>query len=141
MSKLLRIPAGAIEDLRAHARRDAPHEACGVLAGRRVGDDIVVERVVPTRNASPAPAEEYEVEGAELLRVVLQIEDGWGLDVVGFYHSHPRGPPRPSLMDAARATWTGAAHLLVWLQPVEGVGCWMWDEESRAFRGVGVQVT
>jgi proteasome lid subunit RPN8/RPN11 len=54
------------------------------------------------------------------------IEDG-GEDVVGFYHSHPSGPPRPSQTDTARATWEGYSYVIVSLdgqQPY--VGSWRW---------------
>lgn len=129
----LRIRAQDLEDVREHAREGAPLEVCGALAGRREGDAIVVERVIRMRNAHANPVTEYLLEPSELMRAVLQAEDEWGMEVVGFYHSHPAGPPRLSATDRARASWPGAAYLLCWLKPEQGVGCWTWDAERADF--------
>lgn len=104
-----------------------------MLVGRRDGQDVVVERVLATANAHPVPRTEYLVPPEELLRIALAAEDEWGLEVVGFYHSHPAGPPHLSRTDHARASWPGAAYLLVWGAPQEGVGCWTWDADAARF--------
>lgn len=129
----LRIPRAQLDLVLEAARAGAPDEVCGVLVGRREAADTIIERAIATRNAHPAPRKEYLVDPQELLKLVLQAEDEWGLEVVGFYHSHPAGPPRLSATDHARASWPGAAYLLVWLAPEEGVGCWTWDAQTRSF--------
>ncbi|HEX2021500.1 MAG TPA: M67 family metallopeptidase [Candidatus Thermoplasmatota archaeon] len=136
----LRIRAADLEGVRAHARGGAPLEVCGLLAGRREGDRLDVERVVRVPNADPDPRVRYALEPAAYARAVLQAEDEWGLEVVGFYHSHPAGPPRLSATDHARASWPDAAYLLVWLAPDEGVGCWTWREKERAFEARAIVV-
>lgn len=127
------IAAADLDSLRAHAKEGAPLEVCGILVGRREGNDLRIERVVPTANAHPNPVMEYLVPPEELLRVSLQAEDDWGLEVVGFYHSHPAGPSRFSATDHARASWPDAAYLLVWLAPEDGLGVSRWREDSRTF--------
>lgn len=130
----LRIAARDLDDVRRHAREGAPLEICGALVGRREENDVIsVEQVVRMRNAHPNPVKEYLLDAEELMRVVLRAEDEWGLEVVGFYHSHPAGPPRLSATDHARASWPGAAYLLCWLAPEEGVGCWTWDADAKTF--------
>lgn len=135
----LRLTVAQLDDIRAHARRGAPDEVCGVLVGRRAGDDVAVERVVPTRNAHPTPRAAYLVDPQELLSTVLRAEDEWGLEVIGFYHSHPAGPPGMSEVDRSRASWPGAAYLLVWLSPEEGVACWTWDGAAFVPRALDVR--
>lgn len=130
---------GDLASVRAHAREGAPDEICGILAGRRNGADVVVEQVFRTRNAHTNPRTEYLIDPAEMLRVLLHVEDDLGLDVVGFYHSHPAGPPRLSATDHARATWPDAAYLLVWLAPEEGLGAWTWDDAAKAFLPAAIE--
>lgn len=129
--------------IQGEASAHAPEEVCGVLVGRREGDDIVVERIEAARNAHGTPRVAYLVEPADLLRVLLLAEDEWGMEVVGFYHSHPDGPAGMSVLDAALASWPDAAYLLVWLRPTAGVGCWTWRDASGRFepRDVVVRAT
>ena len=95
----------------AHARAAAPDECCGILVGHAALDAIVVERVVRARNVDPEPRSGYVVAPADLLAAIASAERG-GLDVVGFYHSHPAGPPHLSERDRALASWEGAAYVL-----------------------------
>ena len=130
---MLRIPRAALDDVYAHAREGAPHEVCGILAGRGEGADHVVHRSYRVRNAHPRPVGEYQLDPAEQLRITLEVEDELDLEVVGFYHSHPAGPARLSATDAARATWPGASYLLVHLRPAEGHLSARWDAERGRF--------
>lgn len=123
-----------------HARAAAPEEACGILAGTIEGDAHVVRHVFPIRNASPRPRVEYLLDPQEQLRATIAAEDGMGLDVVGFYHSHPEGPAALSATDAARASWPGASYLLVHLAPSEGWLSARWGEAPGRFVPEPVQV-
>jgi len=118
----LRILRAHVDAIRAHAREGAPLEVCGVLVGRRDKEGVVVERVLRTDNVHKTPRVNYLIRPEELLSIVLRAEDEWGLEVVGFYHSHPAGPPSLSKTDRAWASWSGAAYFLCWLAPDEDVG-------------------
>lgn len=118
---VLRIPRAVADAILAHARESAPHEACGVLAGRTGARDSEALLALRVRNVSPHPAREFLLAPEEQLAVILRIEDELGWDVVGFYHSHPEGPARFSAMDEARATWPGATYVLAHLAPMEGL--------------------
>jgi proteasome lid subunit RPN8/RPN11 len=133
------LRASDLAAIRGHARAQAPREACGALVGRREGDATLVERVLATTNVHAEPRAQYTIAPDELLRAAMAAERD-GLDLVGFYHSHPAGPPHPSATDASRASWPDAAHLLVWLAPEEGVGCWTWREARRAFEPTRIVV-
>lgn len=131
---MLRIPRALLDDVVAHARAGVPQEVCGILAGRSEGPGArVVERVFRVRNAHPRPVGEYQLDPVEQLRVTLQVEDELGLEVLGFYHSHPNGPARFSATDAARASWPDASYLLIHLQPTEGHLCARWDADKGRF--------
>lgn len=131
---MLRIPAALLDEVYAHARKGAPEEVCGLLAGRRGPEGAhEVVHVFPVRNAHPRPVGEYLLDPQEQLRLTLRIEDELGLEVVGFYHSHPAGPARFSATDAARASWP-VSYLLVHLKPQEGHLSARWDAEAGRFR-------
>jgi proteasome lid subunit RPN8/RPN11 len=122
----------------AHAREGAPEEVCGVLGGvRQPGGDEPTDGEGPSRartarrvpNAATTPRTRYELDPTEQFRAMEAIEDASEV-VVGFYHSHPRGPPRPSATDEALATWTGYSYVIVSLGgPEPEIGSWRWTGE------------
>lgn len=161
------LPAALREAIVEHAREGAPEEVVGVLAGERrrpVGDapgdsgDLdetdgtdaadetaatdealsVVERRYPAENAATSPEARYEIAPAEELTLLERVDDD-GLDVVGFYHSHPRGPVGPSETDARLAAWPGRSYVIVSLAGADPtVGSWRWTGER--FRREAVDV-
>ena len=91
----------------AHAREAAPAECCGLLLGH---DDSVVD-ALRTRNASEDPSR-FIVEPEDHIRGRREARSR-GLDVVGFYHSHPRSPALPSVTDRTEAGYPGCLYLIV----------------------------
>jgi proteasome lid subunit RPN8/RPN11 len=103
----LRIADVGWRKIVAHARDAAPAECCGLLVGR--SDEIV--DAMRTRNIAGDP-----------LRFVIDPKDHIdgrrearrrGLEVVGFYHSHPRSPAEPSDTDVAEASYPDHLYLIV----------------------------
>jgi proteasome lid subunit RPN8/RPN11 len=85
----------------AHAREGYPHEVVGILAGSR--ETSHVSRVVAMVNErSDSAANRYLVSGLALFRAEQAIE-AEGLQVVGYYHSHPDHPSRYSDYDRDHA--------------------------------------
>ncbi|WP_135806327.1 desampylase [Halorussus marinus] len=107
----LALPDDVREEILAHAREGAPEEVCGILAGRRDGDDAEVLARHPAANAAADPRTRYEIAAREQLELLEAIDEA-GREVVGFYHSHPRGPAEPSATDAAEATWPGRSYVI-----------------------------
>lgn len=92
------ISQSALDDILAHARRDAPHECCGLLVGR--GSEI--ERAVATRSESESPLTRYRIAPADHFAVIRALR-GTDRQIVGAYHSHPSTHPAPSPTDTAEA--------------------------------------
>ena len=88
---------GKYAALIAHARSTHPLECVGALFGH--ADQI--EHTLPLINSSADPTAHFEVSAAEYLRAEREAER-LGLDLLGFYHSHPHGPAYPSSEDFAR---------------------------------------
>jgi proteasome lid subunit RPN8/RPN11 len=94
-----------------HALRDAPREACGVLAGKAG----IVQRVVPLPNAAANPENQYLIDPPAYIRTLAELERD-GLALVGFYHSHPKGDPIPSPTDIRDAAYPDAVYVIIGLR-------------------------
>jgi [CysO sulfur-carrier protein]-S-L-cysteine hydrolase len=93
----------------AHARRDHPDEACGIVAGP-VGSGRA-GRVVEMTNAARSMTQ-YEFEPAEQLRVYRELDDR-DEEVVVVYHSHTATEAYPSRTDVRYASQPDAHYVLV----------------------------
>jgi proteasome lid subunit RPN8/RPN11 len=112
----------------AHARRDHPDEACGVIAGR----GGVPERFLPMTNAARSPTF-YEFDSGELLALYQDMEER-DEDPVVIYHSHTATEAYPSRTDISYANEPGAHYVLVSTRDPE-------QAEVRSFRIVDGTVT
>lgn len=114
---MLRIHPAALADLRAHAVEAYPHECCGVLIGIHTPPGCTPEgwlvraavRAANTRTDSPQ--NRYEIAPAELVRILRSARDQ-GLDIAGFYHSHPDHRAEPSATDLAEAHWLQCSYVI-----------------------------
>lgn len=97
----------AAEQIAAHARRDAPNEACGLLLGAAGR----IETALPAANVAANPADEFEIDPELLLRCHRAARSG-GPELLGWYHSHPNGRAQPSAADAVRAIEDGKVWLI-----------------------------
>ena len=107
----LEIDPAAFEGLVRHAERALPEECCGVLVGRCNEGSTWVRRVLASENAAARPEVRFEISPESLLRARESALDE-ALEVVGYYHSHPRGPAEPSATDRADA-WSGVSYVIV----------------------------
>ncbi len=104
----IRVQDGVLFALQAHAQTQPDHEHCGLLAGR----DDVITLVLPAHNIAGDPAKQYEIAPAELFQLMREIR-GAGLQLLGIYHSHPRGANEPSRTDIACAYYPDAAYFII----------------------------
>lgn len=122
---MLVFPPAIRDEIVSHAQRGADEETCGVLAGEHSDERSRVEEAYPTDNAADAPQTRYRIDAEELLATIQRVEAA-DRDVVGFYHSHPNGPERPSATDAARATWSSYSYVICSLAGEPSVRSWRW---------------
>jgi [CysO sulfur-carrier protein]-S-L-cysteine hydrolase len=106
---VLRIGREIMEAIIAHARRDHPDEACGVVAGP-AGSDTPA-RLIPMDNAERSSTF-YRFDSMEQLRVWREMDDRDEEPVV-IYHSHTATEARPSRTDINLASEPAAHYLLV----------------------------
>ncbi len=126
---MLRLTRAVYDAAIDHAREGAPAEVCGVLGGDR-GPRSRVRTLRRAENVADVPHTEYRIDPTAQLALMEEIEAD-GEAVVGFYHSHPRGPAAPSPTDRRCATWTGRYYVIVVLDGAHPyVGSWRWTGEA-----------
>jgi proteasome lid subunit RPN8/RPN11 len=109
---ILRIARSAYEELRAHGVETYPQECCGVLLGRSGPEGWTVERAVRAENTRiDSPRNRYEIAPAELVKIVREASYR-GLEIAGFYHSHPDHAANWSETDLAEAHWLGCSYVI-----------------------------
>ena len=100
-----------VQALREHAAACYPEECCGFLIGRELDRRAVIESVIPAKNRHVGDRRSrYEIDPMEFLRIDYRLPEE--LQILGFYHSHPDHPPRPSPRDMEEA-WPGYVYLII----------------------------
>ena len=98
---MIRLLPDQTDRIRYAAAHAYPNECCGLLLGHHDGDDIVVDEVVASHNASDSPRNSFEIDPEQRLSVEKLIR-GTSRSIVGHYHSHPDAPAEPSERDKAQ---------------------------------------
>jgi proteasome lid subunit RPN8/RPN11 len=129
-------------EIRAHAAADYPHECCGFLVGRADGETVTVTRTVPAANLrDDSPRNRFEIDPGDLVKTDRAAR-AEGLGVVGFYHSHPDAPARPSEFDREHA-WAGYHYVIVSVQSgrSQEMRNWRLREDHQAFDEDEITIT
>ena len=106
----MRIRRDAFESIRSHGADGFPYEICGLLIGRPAEQLITEAR--PVRNLEVQnPEVRYLIDDREDMRIRKELYRT-DLDVLGYYHSHPNHPARPSMFDTERS-WESYVYVIV----------------------------
>jgi len=111
----MKIEEKSLDALHAHAAGGYPDAVCGVLLGPPAQPDSVTKVVAVANRESDAPSVRYRIAPADWLRVQGAAHEE-GLEIVGFYHSHPGGPEQPCDSDrriAAQVLADGVFHIVI----------------------------
>jgi proteasome lid subunit RPN8/RPN11 len=136
--------------IRAHGARDYPSECCGILLGKAQGDAKMVTEVVPLANLRHVPSRAQEllplddpareseknrflIDPLDQLRVEKDAR-ARGLDVLGYYHSHPDHPARPSIYDCDHA-WPWYSYVIIGVErgAPKDLTSWVLAEDRSSF--------
>ena len=108
----LQLPKAVYDTIRAHGEETYPHECCGVLLGHSSPEGWQVQSAVRAGNTRTDSAHNrYHIAPIELVRIQRQAAAD-GLDIAGFYHSHPDHPAQWSPTDFAEAHWLGCSYVI-----------------------------
>jgi proteasome lid subunit RPN8/RPN11 len=106
------ISREAYEQMRRSAEAAYPMECCGVLVGDLVADGKRATRAEAASNASEgSQRNRYAIAPMELIRIEREARRA-GMEMVGFYHSHPDAEARWSATDLEEAHWLGCSYVI-----------------------------
>jgi len=110
---VLDVPQAVYEALRAHGEETYPHECCGALLGNSVGDGSwkIVAAIRAGNTRTDSAHNRYHIAPVELVKIQREARTK-GLEIAGFYHSHPDHPAQWSSTDFAEAHWIGCAYVI-----------------------------
>jgi len=112
LQAMLIIKKVQYESLRRHGEETYPHECCGALLGLFKNGHRTVEDVVRCGNTrDDRPQDRYNIDPKELVAIQRRASQQ-GLDIVGFYHSHPDHPAQWSQTDLAEAHWLDCSYVI-----------------------------
>lgn len=113
------ITCNQLTAVEQHARRALPSEACGLFTGTvDEGGNANVVAVHPSENLS-ACGDSFEIDPTLHMRLQRELR-GSGEEILGVYHSHPKGPAEPSPRDAGAAAYAGWIWLITALSASDG---------------------
>jgi proteasome lid subunit RPN8/RPN11 len=104
----IRLTSGVDSAIRSHGRETFPHECCGAMLGR---DGVVREAFALPNTTEEGPRRRFLVRPDDY-RVAEKRAREAGLDLLGFYHSHPDHPAKPSQYDLDHA-WPSFSYVIV----------------------------
>lgn len=127
---MLRIAANLPVKIHAHALRTAPYECCGGLLGTDAPGERRIARIHPLPDTEVAP-DRYLIPMAAMMKMEREAADA-GLLILGYYHSHPRGPAEPSRVDLDQG-WPWFTYLI--MDPRYGgeLRAWRMREDRSGF--------
>jgi proteasome lid subunit RPN8/RPN11 len=109
---MLKLTHSDYQALRAHGEETFPHECCGILLGKSTPEGNEVHQLLRAGNTRTDRAHDrYNIAPEELIKAQRQAR-GLGLDIVGFYHSHPDHPAQWSKTDFDEAHWVGCSYII-----------------------------
>jgi|SRR5687767_3939925 len=136
---MLVIPEAVAKQIESEGVAAYPNECCGLLIGREAGGagSRVVDRLVPMKNAFDEKEQyhRFTIDPLAMMEAEKTAERE-GKAVLGFYHSHPDHPARPSEYDRQHVPpWSFYSHVIVAIhqrKPVD-MTSWSMNEESEQF--------
>jgi len=126
----LAVTPAVADAIRAHGRETFPHECCGALVG---ADNFVKDVVALPNTTEEGPRRRFLVRPTDYREAERRAAELGG-ELLGFYHSHPDHPARPSQYDLDHA-WPTFAYIIVSVmagQPAD-MTVWFLKEDRSSF--------
>jgi len=140
------ISSHLAERIRAHGAETYPYECCGALLGRdpEAADPEAVREVLalfPLLNRrDDSPRNRFSLTGQDVLDADRAAQKQ-GMEVIGWYHSHPDHPARPSQYDQDHA-WPWYSYVIVSVQngAPQDMSSWRLNDDRQAFSPEGIEI-
>jgi len=132
---MIAIPSPELEKIREHARRAYPNECCGALFGKEDSQSKLVREGRPLENMRHDSPRNRFLVTADDFRDCERYARERGVEILGFYHSHPDHPARPSDYDLEHA-WPWLSYVIVAIDKGEPgeITSWEMAEDRSVMR-------
>lgn len=132
---MIKLPGTQLERIKAHASATYPEECCGVLLGKEEPTGKTVSEALEVTNAKEENRERRFLITPEEYRKSEEEANRRGLVILGFYHSHPDHPARPSQFDLEHAMPACSYVIVSVIKGVpDQVTSWRLEDDRREFR-------
>ena len=139
---LLKISEELAGKIRAHGVETYPHECCGAVLGRQSDGAREVLGLMPLANRrDDSPRNRFEVTSDDV-RLAEKTARGQQLELIGWYHSHPDAPARPSEYDRDHA-WPWYSYIIVSVQSGQprDMNSWRLRDDRSAYDSEAIEST
>jgi proteasome lid subunit RPN8/RPN11 len=138
---LLKVSEELSSGIRAHGMETYPHECCGALLGRDGEDGREVLALVPLTNRRDDSSRNRFSITPEDVRQAEQNAKEHGLELIGWYHSHPDSPARPSEYDREHA-WPWYSYIIVRseAQGTREMTSWRLSDDRASFATEAIEI-
>jgi proteasome lid subunit RPN8/RPN11 len=137
---MIQMCAAHADAIRQHAETDYPNECCGVLLGALSGENPLAEEVrtvtslYPVSNSWGEGSDRRYLISPDTMFDLLRREREGEFVILGFYHSHPDHPARPSVTDR---DWAVPWYVYLIVSVLGGrssrLTAWQLDEDGESF--------
>jgi len=126
------LPTSLAAQLEKWAAAGYPFEICGLLIGRHHGHEVETVSVTSAQNlARDRRRDRYLLDPDDFLAADREAQAD-GLEIVGFWHTHPDHPARPSQVDLD-AAWEGYSYLIIATNATGAVELRSWSLQGGRF--------
>ena len=139
---MIHLDENLAAEIRAHGAREYPYECCGALLGTDGATGREVRGLLPLPNGrDDSPRNRFSIS-ADDVRAAERAAEERGLGLIGWYHSHPDHPARPSEFDREHA-WPWYSYIIVSVQQREprDTTSWRLRDDRSAYDSEAIEST
>ena len=137
---MLRVGELLIDKIHEHGARDYPNECCGALLGHDAGTERTVLGLVPLVNQrNDSPGNRFSITPQDVRQAEKEAAaKGW--ELIGWYHSHPDSPARPSEFDREHA-WPWYSYIIFQVENGEPreMRSWRLDDDRTKYKEESIE--
>jgi proteasome lid subunit RPN8/RPN11 len=137
----LKISETLVERIETHGAETYPHECCGALLGREADGSREVLDLLPLSNRrDDSPRNRFELT-PEDVRLAEQTGRQKRMELLGWYHSHPDAPARPSEFDREHA-WPWYSYIILSVRKGEprNMTSWRLQDDRSAYGSEAIEI-
>ncbi len=138
---MIRLSEAQREAIRTHGARDFPEECCGVILGDVEGNVKIVRELRPLENVHEEGHARRYLVSPDTMFALLQEERRTKRKILGFYHSHPNHPARPSDYDR---DWASPWYTYIIVAVMNGepadMTAWQLEDDRQTFASEAIEI-